>query len=217
MLCFSFETKLVSSGDQDKWLEAYQDQLDNEFADAWSIITPRLNNGPIAGDALIRVVDRVDVDAVLGYHTLTGGIVVGYVGVQTCLDYGASPSACGSHEALEAAKDPFCNGWFDDATGLSWAFEMADQVEDGEYTHKNGTRLSNFLYPSAFNPQADKSQRFDHLDALSAPFTKTPGGYAIVRRGGAGSETQLGQRPPWKQGSPRLATRLTGLPLTPPP
>ncbi len=46
------------------------------------------------------------------------------------------------------------------------------------------------------------------MGALTAPFTRTSGGYMIVRSGGVGSERQDGMRPPWKHAQVSRAAHL---------
>lgn len=213
MIAVHFVSKLVSVTDRSRWVLAIDRQLSEHFAPAWSSVVPTVVDadsvtlGPLT--PVIQVTDTISVDGALGDHSELGGRIVGEIGVQTCYDFGASPSACLSHEVLEATKDPFVNMWADGPDGVQYAFEMCDLVQDGQYTI-DGVDVSNFLLPAAFNPQ-DAHGPYDFMGALAKPFSKTAGGYSVIRTAGPGSETQLGFRPPWKR-SPlsRLARRLKG-------
>lgn len=203
MILVRNESTIVGGVDFRNWIFAIDFQVSSDFANAWSVVPPIIadadsDEGKRAGPdtPLIRLVDVIDVDDALGYHSESGDRVVGLVGAKTCQQYGASISQCVSHEVLEACKDPFVNVWVDGPKGTSWAFEMCDQVQDGIYKI-NDVEVSNFLYPVAFDAQATKAP-FDRLGALSTPFSRTVGGYAIIRTGGQGTETQLGSKPPWK-------------------
>lgn len=211
------QSSVVSEADLAKWIAAINRQLQEHFAPQWSIIPPivlaMVDYSSLIGRPLIKLVDEVDVSGALGYHTESGGTVVGQVGAKTCLDNGASISQCLSHEVLEATKDPFVGGWEDNAAdGTSHAREMCDAVQDGTY-QIDGVDVSNFLYPAYFDSQ-DTTGPFDYLGALKAPFTRTPGGYQMVRLTQPDA-TQLGERPPWKANAYRVSRRKDAHHTTP--
>ena len=213
MIAIRFVSSLVSVTDRSKWILAIDRQLSEHLAPEWSCVAPTIVDADSvtlgAKTPIIQVLDRISAAGALGDHSEEGGRIIGEVGVQTCLDYGASPSAVLSHECLEASKDPFVNMWADGPDGISYAFELCDLVQDGTYSI-DGVDVSNFLFPAAFDPE-DKDGPYDFMGALTAPFSKTPGGYSIIRSAGPGSETQLGARPPWKNGPlSRASRRLTG-------
>ena len=75
--------------------------------------------------------------------------------------------------------------------------ELCDPVEDNTYAiAMDGYQVgvSNFIFPSWFNPQATKALNapFDYLAKLTAPFTMTSGGYMIVAA--LDNETQVTAR-----------------------
>jgi hypothetical protein len=80
-----------------------------------------------------------------------------------------------------------------------------DPVESDSYIVNVGSTpvsVSNFVYPSFFNPQAQACDApFDYLKKLTAPFTMTKGGYMIYRTGGEGTEQQIfgEEMPEWKK------------------
>jgi len=83
-----------------------------------------------------------------------------------------------THEFAETLGDPGANRWADRTDGTSEALEISDRVEDTFYD-KNGVSVTNFLFPSAFDPGS--SGPYDFCNALMAGQTLTPGGYVILR------------------------------------
>lgn len=147
-----------------------------------------------AGGWVFNVVDTADVEGALAYHTEENDKVDGYVMAKTVLENGgvalykdAQTSTVASalcHEIFEAIGDRYCNVWADDPSGnKQYSFENCDPVQDGIVTvtvdgHTVG--LSNFILPSWFDTEL-VSGKVDYLGQLTAPFTITPGGYAVVR------------------------------------
>jgi hypothetical protein len=215
MIGIVFETTLVEAADQVRIVGAISQQVELHFAPAWNRLPshPRLYPSMAAvpeGLPVIRVVDVVDDPDALGYHTEERDHVTGIVGAKTILDAGGSVmkgadsiSACLSHEVLEASLNPFVGMWSDGPTGHDeYAFEACDPTQDRAY-EIDGVAVSDFVYPRWFDSQA-KGGQFDHLWALRAPFTRTRGGY-IVLRDASRTTRQLGERPVWKAGSIRGA------------
>ena len=53
----------------------------------------------------------------------------------------------------------------------------------------NGLPMSNFVYPSWFEPfRHPRGTKFDHLGLLKKPFSMTKGGYIIIKKKGKVSE-----------------------------
>jgi hypothetical protein len=69
-----------------------------------------------------------------------------------------------------------------------YAVELCDPVESDcyEVRLRDGTRVSvsDFVYPSWFNPFAPTGSRFDHMRVLQKPFEIAPDGYAMRMSGG---------------------------------
>ena len=176
-------------------------QLVEDFCPAWGKlpITATFYPDPKqipAGTPAVQLADRCDVPQALAYHTESAnGRIRGLVGILTCEEDGESWTSAASHEATEAARNPFVNGWTT-TTGHGGhrkvADEVADPVQDGTY-EKNGVEVSNFVYPAWFDGHAPAGSKFDHLGQLSAPFTKTAGGYFEIDTNGV--VTQLGDKP----------------------
>jgi hypothetical protein len=125
------------------------------------------------------------------YHDLDGRAVpVVYVARSLCTPGLTGPQslpAVLAHEIAETMGDPGCNRWADDGAGHEYAWELADAVQ--AYCYEiDGVSVSNFVYPSFFEPGAEDP--YDHMGAVSRPLQTTPGGYQVVRTSGGG-ETQV--------------------------
>jgi hypothetical protein len=102
-----------------------------------------------------------------------------------------------SHECLEAEADPYVCEWSDMPDGVrEVAVEVCDPVESDSYDIDVGGHkiaVSNFVTARWFDSGSptDRSVKFDYLGKLKAPFTKSSGGYWVVREGGpTGTVTQ---------------------------
>lgn len=160
-----------------------------EAAQAWGL-TPwpvvfysKADGLPEANCKIMAIVDSLDVQGALGYHTDELGAIYGRV-----LAQGEDICATLSHECLEMLVDPDVTGWkwMNDLRQI--ALEVADPVEADTYpinaTIDGETRtmaVSNYVFPSFFDPLGQAP--FDRLGKLAAPFTMTPGGYEVVRDG----------------------------------
>lgn len=200
-IAFYATTTHVSLDELEAGIAAIDKQLVEDFCPAWSKLPIRAQffTDPKkipAGMPTIVIADRCDVADALAYHTERGsGAITGLVGVLTCEEDGESWTSAASHEALEAAKNPFVNGW---ATvpghggHRKIAEEVCDAVQDGEY-EIDGVAVSNFVYPAWFDGLAPNGSKFDHLEVLKGPFTKTEGGYYEYDEGGV--VRQSGMKP----------------------
>ena len=168
------------------------------------------------GVALIEVVPNIagTPNGVLGWHDEEGGRVKLYIETDPVYSNGgvtlydsSNPQnvtvlSVIAHELCEARGDWDANLWSDDPTQNpqgETAMELCDGCEDGILTltvarPSDGALLkvglSNFLWPSWFDPQAAAGTRLDQLGACKAPFHRTAGGYKINRQVVASSEGQ---------------------------
>lgn len=216
------ESQQIGEADLRKIVLACSVQLTDHFGPNYSRRAPgvayyrELAKVP-AGAPVIRVVDQIDDVGALGYHSESGGRVVGMVGVTDVLAGGGSVLGASdmsvpavlSHECLEAAFDPFCNKWTLDTVGRLWATEVSDPVQAGFYM-LGDVALSNYVLPHFWDSDPPDGARFDRLGSLDLPFTIAPGGYAVIRRAD-GTTDELGQRPAWKRGF-RSKARRSALP-----
>jgi hypothetical protein len=185
------ESARVSDADLQFMAEACHRQA-IECADAWSL--PRIvvsfyrrgTDLPPATTNLMSIVDTIDVDSALGYHTDYGGIIYGLVLAQDTVGTGVTLS----HEILEMLVDPDAEEWRGDV-----ALEVCDPVEADVYqsppvTILGETRqvlLSNYVYPAWFDVAA--SGPYDRMGKLTAPLAMTSGGYVIKRNPDGTSRT----------------------------
>jgi len=146
---------------------------------------------------VIQCVDTAPVQMAAGAHGEDNDTPDGFYAVNSPID----PCTVLSHECMELARDLDANEWWDGFSNdgsnavWSWAAEVGDPVQDGSYqiaffdTNKvlASRPVSNFVFPAWKDPQATAGP-YDQLGVLTAPFTLSSKGYAIVRTLGAGSE-----------------------------
>jgi hypothetical protein len=209
------ESTLVTNAQCDFMCQAIQIQLNLHFAPAWNQKSIPIkfypNKNLVPGYAwLIHIIDNdAQVADALGFHEEdTNDKIDGYIMCQPILSNGGSVltfdpanpgqysvSATLSHEVLETFMDRFTNVFCDNGN-VSWCQEMCDPVEQIGYgITVNGINVSvsDFVFPNFFNPYATLPQNapLNYLNTLTAPFAILPGGYAIQRTGGPGTETQV--------------------------
>jgi len=183
------KSSLVSSIDVQDAAAACALQIARDVAPAWGRVPMTVTLGTTAppGSWPIFVFDHADQAGALGYHDETpDGHPYGKVFAVDCQKAGVTLSSCLSHEACEAFIDPACNLWADTGHHTAIALEVGDPVEDGSYTVTVNGRLvevSNFVLPAYFDPR-HAGGKVDHLGHLSAPFSRTGGGYVIVEKEG---------------------------------
>lgn len=228
----------VSNQDVQIMTLACAQQASQSFCPAWEILVPDIRvytdvklAPPDAN--VIGIFDNADQAGALGYHTENNDIISGRVFAGPVLDnlgvslfdagnpQNTSVASVLSHEMCELIADPTCNAWCDGpmiTQGSEYAKEVADPVEGNSYpvavTDQNGNSvavsLSNFVFPSWFDPQAQAGQQFDQMCLVTAPFTMTQGGYMIVRAGPGLEQQVMGASyPSWK-----IATKKSPLSRT---
>lgn len=148
---------LVDNATAQKWCDAIQRQVANDFAPIWNesavlhYIGDSTTEQPLPTDGVIRLVATSSTDGALGTHWLAGTQQpVGEVGAQTCLDDGVAISSCLSHEILECILDPMATAAMQVGKSML-ALEACDRTEDSDSTYTiDGVSLENFSLPSAF-------------------------------------------------------------------
>ncbi len=130
----------------------------------------------------VAITDNSDVAGALGYHDITAsGQPLGKVFAETTIQAGLNWSVTLSHEILEMLGDPNVNlaAEMDDAQGnptIFRSYETGDPVEDDSLGYLiNGVLVSNFVYPSWFEPSGQPP--YDFQRKVTAPFQLLPGGY----------------------------------------
>lgn len=207
----------VSDADARAMTSAIAVQVRRDYAPAWGRHAPTVTFHPNRAEVhpsafLVVILDDPDAADALGYHDEEGDRPYGKVFAAPVLDgggtvLGSADSVSGvlSHEVLELAGDPVVNRWADTRkAGEQTAEELCDAVQDGGYPIPVGGKdvfVSNFLLPAWFDREAPDGTRVDFLGTLKAPFTRTAGGYMIVRT--AGGERQVfGERAPHRPAHP---------------
>lgn len=221
-------SKRVSNADVNLMALAVHKQLSLHVAPAWNQKSPTIKfySDPtkVPGYAwIVGIFDNPTVAGALGYHSLDNDVIDAFIFVDPVLDnkgvvlydsanpQNVSVSSVLSHEVCEMFGDRFANFWSDGPSGSQYdqfALELCDPVEGDSYeidvvvdtvTHK--VSVSNFIFPSWFNPEATMKLNFpfDYLKKLTAPFTMTSGGYMIVRSAGQAQQVFGEHLPQWKR------------------
>lgn len=214
------QSTVVANEDARRMTQACAKQMD-DFCDVWSRLRIAVTFYTSPGDVpegmpTLSIGDDAKEPGAFAWHSQnTKGAIIGLIGAQTNLDAGGgilsgSPSVSSdlSHELLETAVDPFVNLWADMPNGKSEvAREVCDPVQDESY-EIDGVAVSSWVYPAWFNDRLPVGEPVDKLGSLSRPFTRTSGGYFVLRADGR--TRQEGRMVPHKEGNPdaRGARRL---------
>jgi len=165
------------------------------------------------GVAIVPTIDGQPA-GVVGYHAENWGVVAAQpilANAQT-LTGDWSVSSTLSHEVLEMFIDPACNLWAVNGQGPAYSLEVCDPVEAPTYPDPvNGVSVSNFVFPSWFDPQAPAGARFDNQRQVTAAFTIAAGGYANYVNGGQVKQQWGAKYPGWRKAmkSPPTAPPMT--------
>lgn len=199
----------VSNADVSIMAKAVQKQMTLHVSPAWNQRTPTIkfyaDHTKVPGYAwTVNVLDDSTQAGALGYHSVDDNKVDAFIFAGPVLDNGGvtlydthnpqnvSVSSVLSHEVCEMFIDRFANEWADGPSitkGSQYAKELCDPVEADSYAipvtvgaNTIEVSVSNFIFPSWFNAQADASNfPFDYMKKLKAPFTMSPGGYMIIQ------------------------------------
>ena len=209
------KSTLVKDADLTTMCAAIDIQCKRDFCPAWGMLPSTVafyaTSAVPNGAWVISVIDDDSSAAdALGYHEESNNdTVIGFIMAKPILDNGGqvmvfdrsnpgqyTVSGTLSHECLEMLGDRDCNIYCDDANGVSWCREVCDPVEQIGYGIAVGNimvSVSDFVLNSFWNPQGTRAAngRINHLDSLQKSFSILPGGYAIQRKGGPGTETQV--------------------------
>jgi hypothetical protein len=208
------ESTLVSNADCQTMCAAIQEQMNLHVAPAWNskpaTIIFYADKTKVPGYAwVVNMIDNdAQVQGALGFHEEVSDKVVAYIMAQPILSNGGTVlnfdsknpgaytvSGTLSHEIIEMFGDRYTNCYFDNGN-VSWCAELCDPVEQigyGIMVDGKNVSVSDFCFPSFFNPSATLALNapFNYLNTVKVPFSILPGGYAIQRTGGPGTETQI--------------------------
>lgn len=144
-----------------------------------------------SGMRLVIARDVSDDPSALAYHEEIGGIPVSYIFVVTAQQNGMGVSEAASHENAEMDGNPFTDSasrWALAPDGWEYAVELCDATEGDSYPI-NGILVSNFLWPSFFDPNGKAP--FDQMGLVTRPFETRDGGYQIRRNPKTGAIDQV--------------------------
>jgi len=192
---------VVTDAEVAKASAAIQTQVVLDFLPAWGL-SARLvfvpNGGkPAPGIWQMIILDNSDQAGALGYHDLTTeGLPLGKVFAKSNLDAGMAWTTAFSHEVLEMIVDPWINYTvFVDIPrgGRLYALEVADAPEDDQFGYLiDGVLVSDFVFPSWFEPNFPGKPQFDQMNKITAPLQLLPGGYiGVYDVSGGGGWQQL--------------------------
>lgn len=206
-------SKKLSNDDVKTMVIACQEQLKQDVAphwhkESWYVIFYEDPKKISPRAYPIVIFDAPDAPGALGYHAERNGKPYGRVFVDPVIQNGGvilydpynpqnvSLSSVLSHEIIELFIDLNANQWADGPyikQGSSYAYEACDPVQSNSYSKKIGGKdvsLSNFVFPSWFDPQNSSQTPVDFLNAAPGAFQLAPGGYMIVRDS-VGAEQQV--------------------------
>lgn len=215
-------SKYVSDSECRAIAHAVQAQVDFDFSPTWRRFPVPVRFLPAVetlekGDIVLTLEDRDrNKTGTLGFHDEAGDLPQGVVFVDPILAAGGTVlgdpkgkpgldtvSSVISHEALEILGDPSLNLWVDGPDGDQYSLEVSDPVQEILYgieiRHEGRPRfvtVSDFVTPEWFDIEVGtKRDRYSYQGAVKKPFTKTEGGYFIVRSS-RGRERVMGTRRP---------------------
>src|SRR5271157_1565686 len=164
-----------------------QTQVHRDFAPPWGtdadLTFVPAGNTPDPGSWWLTVFDTSDQANALGYHDVTAeGLPSGKVFAKSDLDAGTSWTVTASHELLEMLGDPEINLTVfvqpDASSGTLYAYEVCDACEDDQFGYDiDSTTVSDFVFPSWFQPSLGAGTQFDYQQRITAPLQLLPGGY----------------------------------------
>lgn len=165
------------------WVAAW-DQQAREVCAAWGCAyQPVVIYSPDFvpdGSILLTIRDAIDAPGAAGFHADDIGIP--FIEVKVTSD----TFVTGSHEIAEYLVDPTVNLWAPYDADHEQAIEVSDRVEGDSYLvpvsvmgEARQVPVSNYLLPSAFDPQGKAP--FDRMGRLTTWNGMTSGGYCILR------------------------------------
>lgn len=188
-LSFQNQSTVVSDAALLLFIQDFQAQIANDFAQAWGVSATADAGGAGLQITIVDCPGPNDPPGALGYHSLDQNFnPYGIVFAQLALSNGISWTSVASHEGLEILADPLTNSkCFVDTsggkgtTGFLIDQEVCDAVEHLTYLGAiYNTPLSDFVLPGWFIP-GYKGQ-VDHMGQVPGPLQLASGGYIDVDR-----------------------------------
>ena len=196
------ESTGVSDAAIDAMLPAFAEQWNEDLRSVWGVTPASFafipnTERPSARAWWVVFLDDSDQAAALAYNDLTNeGLPIAKVFTRALMAEQASISVGASHEICEMAVDPWLNSAYQDSTGVFWAGDVCDPVEDQQYGYEiGGVLVTDFVTPNWFG-HAQPSSLFDRArfdggqldlgDHADTPFQILSGGYAQLFQGRKG-------------------------------
>jgi hypothetical protein len=189
-----------------------QVQVHRDFAPVWGVdadltFVPQ-GGSPDTASWWLTFFDDSDQANDLGYHDVTSeGLPLGKIFARSDLNAGSSWTVTASHELLEMLGDPEINMTVfvqsDSTSGTLYAYEVCDACEGDQFAYLiNGTKVSDFVFPTWFQPSLTAAAQFDFQKQITAPLQLLAGGYIGVldvnSATGWQQKTGQGMAPTWQ-------------------
>ena len=191
--CINYAEEMMSERMMGRLTTALQKCYDEHFLPVWGYpIDLDVTRKPKPTDWQLLYFDDATHKNFLGRHELTHrGQPISKIFLKA-LGEDDPVSLAASHELFEMVLDPMANLWADKTRHTQYAYEVCDAVEEESFL-VNGFPMSNFVYPSWFEPfEHPRGTKFDHMGSLKAPFSMTEGGYVIKKVNGRKVIKQFG-------------------------
>lgn len=191
--CINYAEEMMSDRMMDRLTAALQKCYDEHFLPVWGYpVDLDVTRKPKPTDWQLVYFDDATHENFLGRHELTHrGQPISKIFLKA-LGEDDPVSLAASHELFEMVLDPMANLWADKTRHTQYAYEVCDAVEEESFL-VNGFPMSNFVYPSWFEPFSHPhGTKFDHMGSLEAPFSMTEGGYVIKKVNGRRVIKQFG-------------------------
>lgn len=157
----------------------------------------------------------------LGEHHLDG-VPRGVVLLGACKEFGEDWRSVLSHEILELRGDFMANICVELPDGTIEAYESCDAPQGTDY-EIDGVPVANFVVPLGYFSEC--GNLYDFRKKLTAPHTRTPGGYRLVKKPGEqwsqdeGMHVMASKRreaiSPWSRRGRRIARTVIVPPFQP--
>ena len=180
----------LNNDDVSKVVAVLQKQVHQDFAPIWGIdadlvFVPR-DADPPADHWWLLIMDRSDDPSLTGSHNLNPeGLPTGRVFAKSDMEKQLKWTVTASHELLEMLADPAINlsVFIESGSkhGKLYAYEVCDPCEGDGYGYEiDGVTVSNFVFPSWFEPFRKPGAQFDFQKKIEKAFQLLPGGYIGV-------------------------------------
>jgi hypothetical protein len=191
------ESTAIADRDVQAMIPAFDAQWNKDLNSIWGVGSATLSwspkgQQPASGSWWVVFLDDSDQADALAYHDLTDeGLPISKVFVKTIQADKGSVSVGATHEICEMAVDPWLNSAYQDDSGVFWAGEVCDPVEDDQYGYKIGDILvSDFVTPNWFGHQHAKGDT-DFKGHTRSAFEVLAAGYAQKFDPSSGQWVQL--------------------------